>query len=708
MLRTTGSRLSSIASTTPALQSILSRALHASSSVQSLERRISQPSRPPRGGGRGGDSRGVGRESRHGAGAAPPRRLDAGRASDRSRSSFGFRPTSQKVADKGRIAPTSSRRLASFDEDSTMLRSRSPRSDRSGAASSEAETLLGTSTFRPPGPRFPHSQSFQPPTYSTPPSIGRPAQAEPRPFTSFDLSPGLLEALTSHYGPEGQSTPVQSLSFSHLLSPAEEGHGLRAILGAETGSGKTLSYLVPMFHQLKSTDAGPTDPQDQDNSAVHPRSIVLSPTHELTRQSTRFAKSLTHTTKLSVMGLSNTAAGGVGTRRGDVDVLLGTVGSVRRMMGIRKDRDKEEEAEKDELGAGLWKVEKEKEGLVRGDRVEWLVIDEADVLLGTEFIDETMSILSKLDMTRLNLVLCTATLPPSLLNLLSSHPLFASTPFTRLLSPGLHKLPAKLEARFVPPSRSGNRLADVAHEVRRVFADDALAQKARAAVSSAEPEAKVKSKIVVFCNSDNKVGQLARMLESKGLPCLAWTGEGEHRVRGRNGALDEFLLKPTLPVKAKTRRFEQRDDLDAGREIEAAAAAAAASEAGGDGVPSIKASGLPPAKSTPAAGSASTPPRILVTTSLLSRGLDFVPSVSSVFLLDPPRDVLDFVHRAGRAGRAGRPGRVVVFGLGDGSGVGQSKDRKGAGQGALQVGQVLNKREIRRPMPGGKVRRGKV
>lgn len=55
-------------------------------------------------------------------------------------------------------------------------------------------------------------------------------------------------------------------------------------------------------------------------------------------------------------------------------------------------------------------------------------------------------------------------------------------------------------------------------------------------------------------------------------------------------------------------------------------------------------------------------PRILITTGLLSRGLDFSPNVSTVVLVEQPQNVLDFVHRAGRAGRAGRKGKVLVFG----------------------------------------------
>jgi ATP-dependent RNA helicase MRH4 len=57
-------------------------------------------------------------------------------------------------------------------------------------------------------------------------------------------------------------------------------------------------------------------------------------------------------------------------------------------------------------------------------------------------------------------------------------------------------------------------------------------------------------------------------------------------------------------------------------------------------------------------------PRILITTSLLARGLDFAPTVSHVLIADEPRNEVDFLHRAGRTGRAGRSGTVVVFGKG--------------------------------------------
>ena len=64
----------------------------------------------------------------------------------------------------------------------------------------------------------------------------------------------------------------------------------------------------------------------------------------------------------------------------------------------------------------------------------------------------------------------------------------------------------------------------------------------------------------------------------------------------------------------------------------------------------------------------SSSPRVLLSTSLLARGLDFDPSVSHVFVLAPPRNTADFLHRAGRTARAGSSGRVIVFGNGTGRG----------------------------------------
>lgn len=221
-----------------------------------------------------------------------------------------------------------------------------------------------------------------------------------------------------------------------------------------------------------------------------------------------------------------------------------------------------------------------------------------------------------------SILLTTATLPPSLLHAIAQPPL-GLRKFTQLLSPGMHKLPKGLSTTFVTRAETrGNVNADVVKRIQRAFADDALdASLARRAQAPNDAAAMPKTKAIVFCNADAKVKRVGEALKEKGVSCLVWTGDSDDRVRGTNGPLAQFLSSPAS----------------------AAVPLSSAAASGGDD-----------------------DPRVLVTTSLLSRGLDFSPRVSTVVLLEPPRDTLDFIHRAGRVGRAGRKGRVVVYGMGEG------------------------------------------
>ena len=477
------------------------------------------------------------------------------------------------------------------------------------------------------------------------------------PFTDYSLNPSLKESLQKFFASEQDQTPlpspIQHLSLQHFVGsktkPINRKPGRReshqVLLGSDTGSGKTLAYLLPLLHFLKRTDKGIVrSPERNDGKLPYvsfldgvpgredersmgeidptvPRSLVLSPTHELTRQLTRTAKSFSHDIKLSVQGMSSTASGTL--KPGKTDVLVGTVRNLERLV------DK---------------------GVVDLTSVEWVVVDEADVLLGPDFEEETRKILDRVGVGKFgqeepdedgevrdemetpegtaeeverpappSLILSTATIPPSLIAHLKTH----LPECTKILSPTLHKLPTKLETRFVPWSGSGNKLADVVHELRRTFANDAMERRHLEQKPGANESGQDKSKILIFANSPNKVKSLTRMLENKDVPVLAITGEADDRARGTNGRLDDFLLQP-----------------------------------GGRPVPS----------SSKRSGASDKAPRVLITTSLLSRGLDFAPSVKHVFLLDEPRDILDFMHRAGRTGRAGRVGSVTVFGAGSGGG----------------------------------------
>src|SRR5580704_14573289 len=87
-------------------------------------------------------------------------------------------------------------------------------------------------------------------------------------FVQLHLSEPILRALVT----EGYSTatPVQAQAIPHALRG-------RDVLGcAQTGTGKTAAFALPILHRLSSA-ASP-------GGVVRPRSLVLCPTRELATQ----------------------------------------------------------------------------------------------------------------------------------------------------------------------------------------------------------------------------------------------------------------------------------------------------------------------------------------------------------------------------------------------------------------------------------------
>ena len=134
-------------------------------------------------------------------------------------------------------------------------------------------------------------------------------------FNQFNLDARLLKNVQAMDFEE--PTPIQSATIPSAL----EG---RDILGsAETGTGKTAAFLLPLLQKLINT------PRTRE-----PRALVLLPTRELALQVAEQAQQLSHNTGLRVA----TVYGGVGygpqeqALRKGVDILVATPG---RLLDLR-------------------------------------------------------------------------------------------------------------------------------------------------------------------------------------------------------------------------------------------------------------------------------------------------------------------------------------------------------------------------------------
>ena len=200
-------------------------------------------------------------------------------------------------------------------------------------------------------------------------------------FSTLDLCTPILDAVAA----EGYETPTPIQA--QAIPPALAG---RDLLGcAQTGTGKTAAFALPILHRLH---LAPTDKTRR--GPVRPRALVLSPTRELASQiDESFGVYGRHT------GLRHTVIfGGVSQfhqvkrlQRG-VDILVATPG---RLMDLMEQR------------------------LVDLRNIEVFVLDEADRMLDMGFINPIRRIAAAVPTERQTL-LFSATMPRNIMHLADS------------------------------------------------------------------------------------------------------------------------------------------------------------------------------------------------------------------------------------------------------------------------------------------------
>ena len=227
-------------------------------------------------------------------------------------------------------------------------------------------------------------------------------------FHQLGLSPELLRAVDARG--YKRPTPVQSLAIPPILLGGD------LMARAQTGTGKTAGFTLPLLQRLSESSRGKCQKR-------HVRALILTPTRELAAQVHESVRAYGRYLPLS----SAVVFGGVGIRpqiqalRRGVDVLVSTPG---RLLDHLQQRT-----------ADL-------------SSVEVLVLDEGDRMLDMGFLPDIRRILAKMPAERQNL-LFSATFPREI----------------RELADRLLNAPSRIEVDSDQPTADG--VSQIVHPVDR-------------------------------------------------------------------------------------------------------------------------------------------------------------------------------------------------------------------------------------------------
>ena len=262
-------------------------------------------------------------------------------------------------------------------------------------------------------------------------------------FEELDLSDEVLDALYDMHFDE--CTPIQEQAIPHIL----EGRDLIAC--AQTGTGKTAAYLLPVISRLY-TESAPTD-------AIN--CIVMSPTRELAQQIDRQMEGFSYFLPISSVAVYGGTDGKTfaqqqrGLKLG-ADVVIATPGRLLAHLQM---------------------------GYVDLSRVSFFVLDEADRMLDMGFYDDIMQVVKQLPKERQTLMF-SATMPPKI----------------QKLAETILNNPAEVKLAVSKPGENIDQSVFICHEMQKTPILKHI---------FAAGEAK---RVIVFASSKLKVKELTREL----------------------------------------------------------------------------------------------------------------------------------------------------------------------------------------------------
>jgi ATP-dependent RNA helicase DDX31/DBP7 len=411
-------------------------------------------------------------------------------------------------------------------------------------------------------------------------------------------------------------TAIQKAAIPALVNSHSD-----AFIQAETGSGKTYAYLLPILHQIIALSA--TKQVHRDSGLF---AIILVPTRELTKQISATLEALLRCANWIVCG---TVSGGESKQsekarlRKGVNILVATPGRLADHMVNTKSLDP--------------------------SSVRWLVLDEGDRLMELGFEEDIRKILKFLDWRlrqpkedvlenlpsrRVN-ILCSATMKGDVQALgdisLKDAELISAEPDegneTASVSKNSFKVPAQLKQSFlVVPSKL--RLVSLVGLLKNIFARCQSSTKIIVFFSCADsvdfhfkalsrsdsekpaPEPTPKQRSIQASKRPQKHGRLASE------PDLAPTSASSAAISSNSHAVTAFRLHGSLQQAVRSSTLKEFSQCKT--------------------------------------------PAVLLCTDIAARGLD-LPHVDRVIEFDPAFSREEHLHRVGRTARAGNEGAATVF-----------------------------------------------
>lgn len=297
-------------------------------------------------------------------------------------------------------------------------------------------------------------------------------------FDELALSDNVLDALWDmHFD---TCTPVQEKTIPVILD------GKDVISCAQTGTGKTAAYILPLLTNLEY--------DNHDDKKLN--AIIMAPTRELAQQIDQQMEGFGFYVPFSSVPVYGGNDGGAwGTQmkglKSGADIVIATPGRLLSHMNIYD---------------------------IDFSGVKYFILDEADRMLDMGFFDDIMRIVEKLPKSR-QTIMFSATMPPKI----------------RQMAKAIMNNPVEVQIAVSRPPESIHQMAFDCYEPQKIQLVQSLL------------EGKSLKKVIVFVGKKQKTKDLARALRAKHIDARAMHSDLEQKEREetmldfRNGKVDVLV-----------------------------------------------------------------------------------------------------------------------------------------------------------------------